>query len=177
MSLPADVSPLQEKTKSVPAWKPKLRLLPVQFYPWLAAGKDDATRRSGTWGPVWRSSDEQTLSPARCKFLRANRTPSPPSQASGHLGLGLQKLFPRAKRQGAVAEADPFPLTKRLFLYPLVSTEYPAGGCRNRSFGKVSSVLLYIELDLGVWDGWFHPAARFLGVRANHLVGGCLNIF
>lgn len=76
-----------------------------------------------------------------------------------------------------MAAADPFLLTKRLGLYPLASAGYPAGGCGNRSFGKVSSALLYIELDLGVWEGWFRPAARFLGVKANHLVGGRLNIF
>lgn len=94
---------------------------------------------------------------ARLCTLRAPRCEWDPftairSQTTFGLGepytTGLQKLFPRAKHQGVMAEAEPFLLRKHLFLYLITSVGYPAGGWRNCLFWKVSPVLLYIGLDL-----------------------------
>lgn len=55
----------KKKKKGIPGWKPKLCLLPVQFYPWLAAGEHDATWRSGTW--IWSG----TRATSKCSALHA----------------------------------------------------------------------------------------------------------
>lgn len=129
-------------------------------------------------GLVWRSSDRRTLSPARRRYRGVNGTLSPPTSGVGLIShTGFAKALPQSKAPGAVAEAEPFLLPKRLFLYPAASAGYPASGGRNRSVWKVSFVLLYAGLDLGVWDGRLHPAARFRGGRAKDLAGGCHNIF
>lgn len=164
--LPADVSPLQEEEGFL-AGSQSLASCQHKFYPSLAPGEDDATRASGTW--LWSGTQNlQMLSPVPCKYLRASWTPSPLSWASSHLGLALQKLFPRAKLQGAMAAADPFLLTKHLFPYP-VAAGTPLLG----------RFLLCFHTLTWIWGfamAGFHPAARFLGVGANHLDGGCLNI-